>query len=370
MLERRDFKGGCEIRSNAAGKPVIAGYASVFNSRSHNLGGFIEQVDPRAFDKTIREADVRAMGNHDVNWLLGRTANGTLRLSTDTSGLHYEVDVNTNDPDGQRALAKVERGDWDGSSFGFRTIKDDWKLGATPRERRLLEVELRDVGPVTFPAYPETSTSLGGAARSLASALGVEVRDVEAALEADGIDALIDARAVWTTAYMDDLPDSAFLYVEPGGSKDGEGKTTPRSLRHFPVRDANGAVDLAHVRNALARIPQSDVPQAAKDAATAEAKRLLAQHETNSILEIFEDTRAGKVLSAASITAIKTAIDQLENLIDSAAGLPEEPEDQPDGETVPADDQAEEQASADQAEQEERLRSLLARRYHPSQIAA
>jgi hypothetical protein len=88
--------------------------------------------------------------------------------------------------------------------------------------------------------------------------------------------------AVWTTAYMNDLPDSAFLYIEPGGTKDSDGKTTPRSKRHFPVKDANGKVDLAHVRNALARIPQSNVSSAAKSAAVAKARRMLNQSRDNS----------------------------------------------------------------------------------------
>lgn len=82
-------------------------------------------------------------------------------------------------------------------------------------------------------------------------------------------------RAAWDTAFINNLPDSAFLYIEPGGSKDGEGKTTPRSLRHFPVKDAQGNVDAAHVRNALARIPQSNVPSSAKEAATRKAQELL-----------------------------------------------------------------------------------------------
>jgi hypothetical protein len=84
------------------------------------------------------------------------------------------------------------------------------------------------------------------------------------------------SKAVWTTAYINSLPDSAFLHVDAGGTKDSEGKTTPRSLRHFPVKDANGTVDLPHLRNALARIPQSSLPQGVKDKATAEATRMLA----------------------------------------------------------------------------------------------
>jgi len=89
--------------------------------------------------------------------------------------------------------------------------------------------------------------------------------------------------AVWSTAYMNDLPDSAFLYIEPGGKKDSDGKTQPRSLRHFPYKDATGKVDLAHLRNALARIPQSNLPQSVKDAATAKAKKLLASANSSSL---------------------------------------------------------------------------------------
>jgi len=81
--------------------------------------------------------------------------------------------------------------------------------------------------------------------------------------------------AVWTTAFVNDLPDSSFLHIEAGGSKDGDGKTTPRSLRHFPVKDGSGKIDLPHVRNALARIPQSNLPAAAKESASAKAQSML-----------------------------------------------------------------------------------------------
>lgn len=59
------------------------------------------------------------------------------------------------------------------------------------------------------------------------------------------------AKAELSTADVNDLPDSAFAYIEPGGEKDESGKTTPRSKRHFPVHDE------AHTRNALSRAPQS-----------------------------------------------------------------------------------------------------------------
>lgn len=73
--------------------------------------------------------------------------------------------------------------------------------------------------------------------------------------------------ATWTTAYINNLPDSAFAYIEEGGQKDDEGKTTPRSLRHFPYKDESGKIDADHVRDALGRIPQSSL--SAADKATA-----------------------------------------------------------------------------------------------------
>ena len=65
------------------------------------------------------------------------------------------------------------------------------------------------------------------------------------------------AEAVWDTFYVNDLPDDCFAYVEPGGEKDDEGKTAPRSKRHFPIKDKDGKLDAAHVRNALSRVSQS-----------------------------------------------------------------------------------------------------------------
>jgi hypothetical protein len=84
--------------------------------------------------------------------------------------------------------------------------------------------------------------------------------------------------AQWSTELIDNLPDSAFLYVEPGGKKDETGKTTPRSLRHLPVRGADGKVDLPHVRDALGRIPQSNLPQGVKERVMSEAQQMLSDN--------------------------------------------------------------------------------------------
>lgn len=73
--------------------------------------------------------------------------------------------------------------------------------------------------------------------------------------------------AEMTARAIDDLPDSDFAYIEPGG-KVVDGKTEPRSLRHFPIHDA------AHVRNALARLDQSPFGDKARAKVEAAAKRM------------------------------------------------------------------------------------------------
>lgn len=75
--------------------------------------------------------------------------------------------------------------------------------------------------------------------------------------------------AKWDTAYINDLPDSAFAVILPGGTKDSEGKTTPRSLRKLPHHDAGGNLDMPHLANAMSREPQTDMPDAAHSKAHA-----------------------------------------------------------------------------------------------------
>jgi len=75
--------------------------------------------------------------------------------------------------------------------------------------------------------------------------------------------------AVWDTKYINDLPDSSFAYIKSGGEKDEEGKTKPRSLRYLPYKDKNGKIDLPHLRNALARLPQTNLSPAEKAKARA-----------------------------------------------------------------------------------------------------
>src|SRR6185437_12336821 len=90
-LERRFLSEPVAVEQVGDSKK-IKGYAAKFNSRSSDLGGFTEIVDPKAFDRALRDkSDCRALWNHDTNYVLGRVKSGTLELTKDTTGLHYAI---------------------------------------------------------------------------------------------------------------------------------------------------------------------------------------------------------------------------------------------------------------------------------------
>lgn len=78
--------------------------------------------------------------------------------------------------------------------------------------------------------------------------------------------------AVWSTAQVNDLPDSSFAAISPGGEKDSEGKTTPRSLRHLPHHGPGGGIDKPHLNNALSRLSQTNISSEMKSKALSHLK--------------------------------------------------------------------------------------------------
>ena len=97
-------------------------------------------------------------------------------------------------------------------------------------------------------------------------------------------------KAEWSTAYVNDLADSAFLYIGPDGEKDDDGKTVPRTLRKLPYKNHTGQVDLAHLRNALARLSQTDIPKDEQNQIRERAQRILAEeNERQQTTKQYED---------------------------------------------------------------------------------
>ncbi len=152
-----------QVRAKQNGKLGIEGYGAVFNEIYDN-GWFKETIKPGAFARALNEKqDVRCLMNHEANLVLGRTKSATLELKEDQKGLHFSCDL----PDTQtgRDLHElIKRGDIDQCSFSFRAMAQTWRDekdadGKMTTTRELTDVDLYDVGPVTFPAY--TATSVG-----------------------------------------------------------------------------------------------------------------------------------------------------------------------------------------------------------------
>lgn len=157
-LERRFLK-ITEIRAaGVEGKKQLHGYAAVFNRSTSLFGGkFEERIKAGAFARSLKEFDVRALWNHNDDFPLGRMSAGTLRLKEDEKGLAFEIDLPETRA-GVDAGISVARGDVTGMSFGFSVPEngDEWRMADGKTTRTLIDVDLLEVSPVTFPAFEST----------------------------------------------------------------------------------------------------------------------------------------------------------------------------------------------------------------------
>lgn len=148
-----------ELREEADKPPIIEGYAANYNKASEDLGGFIEYIASGAFTSAIGRDDVRALFNHDANFVLGRNRAGTLELSEDDNGLR----VNISPPATQWAddlLINMRRGDINQMSFAFSVFDEEWDTEDDYPKRTIKDVKLYDVSVVTYPAYPTTTAAV------------------------------------------------------------------------------------------------------------------------------------------------------------------------------------------------------------------
>lgn len=165
-VERRFSKGAVVRAQESAAAPSgkIEGYAAVFNEFYvlYEDSGFQvrETILPGAFTG-VMDNDVRCLFNHDADNVLGRSTNGTLVMSQDENGLGY-VNLMDETRIGKDVYSFVKRGDVTGCSFAFivkRAVWDEEEVdGVTRWTRKIEEMEqLFDVGPVTYPAYEQTT---------------------------------------------------------------------------------------------------------------------------------------------------------------------------------------------------------------------
>jgi HK97 family phage prohead protease len=158
-----------ESRSEDDGseREYVVGYAAKFGVLSLDLGDFVERIDPGAFGIVAerrgrkKPLETRALWNHDPNYPLARYP-GTLRMTVDEVGLRYEFPV----PDtsyGRDIASNIRAGIVKGSSFSFTVPSggDSWAVEDGRSVRTIQRIDsLLDVGPVTFPAYPDADVKV------------------------------------------------------------------------------------------------------------------------------------------------------------------------------------------------------------------
>lgn len=158
-MEKRTFDIEMRVIQGEDGKRTMTGHAAVFNTLTDLGWGIREKVAPGAFAESIGKDDVRALFNHDPNYVLGRNTSGTLRMYEDEKGLAVEIDP----PDTQFArdlTVSMERGDITQMSFAFQVVKQSWEEKEGYDLRTLEKVKLWDVSPVTYPAYTQTDIAV------------------------------------------------------------------------------------------------------------------------------------------------------------------------------------------------------------------
>lgn len=150
-----------QLRAQLDGDTLV-GHAAVFGQVARVPGGY-ERMATTAFDAVLdrSDTDVLALVNHDMGQLLGRQSAGTLRLKVDGDGLGFEVDLpDTGYARDLRAL--VARGDIRGASIGFVPGEETHTRArdGVPVTEHVSVSRLRDISPVTTPAYAGTGVAL------------------------------------------------------------------------------------------------------------------------------------------------------------------------------------------------------------------
>jgi HK97 family phage prohead protease len=340
-----------------------------------------------AFARTVvdRGRQIKFLWQHNTDEPIGKI----VEMREDDKGLFFRAQVSDTQR-GRDALTLVKDGALDSMSIGYdAVVKDNSHLnGSTVRNLR--EIRLWEISMVTFPANEQALITgvkqeddpaptegkpyaavhegdvwrvykLDEAGKPTGDALGEHATEDEANAQVEALYANEpDAdKATWTAAQINDLPDESFLYIdaEAATGKDDGGLTVPRSARYFPYKDVDGVVDLPHLRNALARIPQSNLSAEIQERLTGMAQAILEKETAaegkdaifvNAIIALSDAhkaRKAGRVLASRNADKIRAALDALTQvLIDAGVDLGTETT--PQEETPPAQDWARDKLSS------------------------
>lgn len=244
VREERRMAQPLEFRTDASGHIVLEGYAATYGQYDvyggPSAGGWIESVRRDAFDNTLAlNPDVQLLVNHE-GWPLARTAHGshpgTLQLQADTHGLLVRAMLDPADPDVQRLMPKMRRGDMDEMSFAFRVRAQDWNSDYTQRTITEVSLQKGDVSVVNYGMNPNTAAMLSTAAVTALSSLSdkdlVEIRNMDRGQVERAMAVLV--RAAKPKAYS-----GVTTFADPG-YKDSSGNPAKgdNGVKRYPLNSA------------------------------------------------------------------------------------------------------------------------------------
>lgn len=264
-----------EVKQVNSLQRIITGYAAVVGNV--DLGNDV--IDPGAFSKTLRKkqpSDIDVFIGHDMSRL---PVGIPVVLRVDGKGLYSETLVKPG-PVGDDLLLTAkfmaDHGRPLGQSIGYRVAPGGAKMGRMNGKvvRHLLEIDLHEYSfasgkAVMNPEALTTGVKTGGgmyrvtkqgdrwAVMKNEGDKTVILAEFDSEEEAQGRCDMLNADGGDKTVNPNTMPDSAFLYVAPGGVLDDEGKTVPRTLRHFRYRDASDALDAEALSQAIRAIPEA-----------------------------------------------------------------------------------------------------------------
>lgn len=141
--------------SEKDGKKFVEGMFVVFNKQTKLSDTVWEEIAPEAITESFEH--VKALYNHNMDIVLGSVQNKTLSLEKTSTGLRGIIEINQADPDAVGAYARIKRGDIKGCSFGFMPVAEEYRSEGGRDIFRVTALELYEVSPCVFPAYPQTT---------------------------------------------------------------------------------------------------------------------------------------------------------------------------------------------------------------------
>jgi len=162
-----DHDTAIETRQDGDGQPHRAiGYGVVYGRETEIFPGLIESVRAGAFEKALADnREIKAFFNHDPSMVLATTrSDPALKITDNKTGVKYDAPIPPTTY-GSDLIVNLERGNVRGSSFSFIVSKqgDVWTEKKGVLYREIIEADLLELGPVTNPAYEQTSAALRSA---------------------------------------------------------------------------------------------------------------------------------------------------------------------------------------------------------------